>query len=104
MSTAAAKHKLGDLRPSQPLLTFGVGSIVDLPNLSVMIMGLDDWPIAHAPEIGEERLLAAVLQHLGEHFARLLTPPIPAETGRVQAGPFDEAALIGVPVAPFPHP
>jgi hypothetical protein len=42
MSTAAAKHKLGDLRPSQLLLTLGVGSIVDLPNLSVMIMGLDD--------------------------------------------------------------
>ena len=33
----ADKRTLGDLRPSQLLYTFGVGSIVELPNLSVML-------------------------------------------------------------------
>ena len=37
--------KVGELRPSQVLTTFGIGSIVDLPNLSVMVMGLEDWPL-----------------------------------------------------------
>lgn len=36
--------KVGELRPSQPLTTFGIGAIIDLPNLSVMVMGLEDWP------------------------------------------------------------
>ena len=44
-SHTAEKRKIGDMRPSQLLYTFGVGAIVELPNLSVMVMGLDDWPI-----------------------------------------------------------
>jgi hypothetical protein len=32
---------LGDIRPSQLIYTFGVGSLVDLPNMSALIMGLD---------------------------------------------------------------
>ena len=39
------KSEVGELRPSQVLHTFGIGAIVDLPNLSVMVMGLEDWPI-----------------------------------------------------------
>jgi hypothetical protein len=46
MSTASSdKRKVGDIRPSQLLYTYGVGAMVELPNLSVMVMGLDDWPI-----------------------------------------------------------
>ena len=37
---SANRCKVGELRPSQVLTTFGIGSIVDLPNLSVMVMGL----------------------------------------------------------------
>ena len=44
MSTGREKRRVGELRPSQVLTTFGIGSIVDLPNLSVMVMGLEDWP------------------------------------------------------------
>jgi hypothetical protein len=36
--------KVGELNPSQLLYTYGVGSIVDLPHLSVIVNGLDDWP------------------------------------------------------------
>lgn len=34
-------NELGELRPSQLIFTFGVGSLVDLPDMSAMIMGSD---------------------------------------------------------------
>ena len=53
MQVQQKKHRVGELRPSQVLHTFGVGAIVGLPNISAMAMGLDDWPLAYAAEIGE---------------------------------------------------
>lgn len=38
-------NELGEIRPSQLIFTFGVGSLVDLPNMSALVMGLDDWDI-----------------------------------------------------------
>jgi hypothetical protein len=104
MSAAAGKRKVGDLRPSQLLYTFGVGAVVELPNLSVMVMGLDDWPIEQgAATITEPRLLRAVQQELGSQVSRLLTPPVTPESTGYQSNPFDDTANIGVPVAPFPR-
>ena len=97
------KSQVGDMRPSQVLTTFGVGSIVDLPNLSVMVMGLEDWPVSHSSEIAEERLLASVQRALGGQVKRLLAPPRAPETGGFQPNWFDEAHQVGVPVAPFPR-
>ncbi len=98
------KRKVGDLRPSQLLHTFGVGAIIELPNLSVMVMGLDDWPIEQgASEINEPRLLRAVQQELGSQVVKLLTPPVTPESTGSQANPFDDTANVGVPVAPFPR-
>ena len=83
---------------------FGVGSIVELPNLSVMVMGLDDWPIEQGvSEVSEARLLKAVQAALGSQVARLLTPPVANESTSFPASPFEESATIGVPVAPFPR-
>ena len=42
------RSEVGEVRPSQTLTTYGVGSLVDLPNLSVLVMGLDYWPISHS--------------------------------------------------------
>jgi len=103
MSTAPHKTEVGELRPSQVLTTFGVGSIIDLPNLSVMVMGLDDWPTTHPIEIGEERLLLSVQEALGEQVKRLLAPPKAPESTSTMPAPFDERAFLGVPVAPFPR-
>ena len=97
------KSEVGELRPSQILVSFGVGSLVDLPNLSVLVMGLEDWPIAHSTDIGEERLLASVQRVLGAQVKRLLTPPVGPDTVGAQTNWFDEAHQIGVPVAPFPR-
>jgi len=93
------RHPVGELRPSQVLFSYGVGALADLPNLSVMIMGLEDWDKTHTIELSEERLLAAVRKKLGQQVNQLLSPPIPQETA---TSAFDEAARVGIPVAPFP--
>lgn len=46
ISSHMRKSEVGEVRPSQTLTTFGIGSLVDLPNMSVIVMGLDDWPNA----------------------------------------------------------
>ncbi|MGH2497469.1 MAG: DrmB family protein [Ktedonobacteraceae bacterium] len=94
------KYAVGDVRPSQLLLTYGVGAIIDLPHLSTLIMGLDDWDTSNMQEINEERLLQALQSTLGPQLKRLLSPPHSPDTPQ---GPFDPAALIGVPVATFPR-
>ena len=93
--------KVGELRPSQALTTFGIGSIIDLPNLSVMVMGLEDWPLKDTVEIGEQRLLASVQEVLGKQVKALRSAPVVPDT--YQVNQFDASALVGIPVAPFPR-
>ncbi|MGB9631715.1 MAG: DrmB family protein [Chloroflexaceae bacterium] len=50
--------KGGKLRPSQIITTFGPGAVVDLPEESVMITGIDLWP--QGPIIQETRLQQAL--------------------------------------------
>jgi hypothetical protein len=71
----AKKTKVGDLRPSQLITTFGIGCVIDLPHISTMVMGLDDWPVHATEEIGEERLLASVRALLGDQVKALRCPP-----------------------------
>jgi len=80
-----------------------VGAIVDLPHLSVMVMGLDDWPTESSLDVHEERLLAAVKKELGSQVASLRTPPVELDSTGMTSNPFDGEAHIGVPVAPFPR-
>ncbi len=102
-SNTMRKSEVGELRPSQVLTTFGIGSQVDLPNLSVMVMGLESWPDSYCTEIGEERLLASAQKVLGPQLKRLLAAPRGPETTGAQNNWFDESRQIGVPVAPFPR-
>lgn len=92
-------RRVGELRPSQLLHTFGVGAMVDLPNISAMVLGLDDWTQIEGQEIAEERLLAAVRKVLGPQVAALRPPPPAPELGDHGDG----IAQVGVPVAPFPR-
>ena len=39
-----AREHVGELRPSQLLHTYGVGATVELPELTTLVLGLDDWP------------------------------------------------------------
>ena len=98
------KTHVGELRPSQMMFTFGVGAIVDLPQFSAMVMGLDDWPMDEAMriEIAEDRLLDAVRVHIGPQVQRLFTPPIQPERSG-PTNPWERTERIGVPVATFPR-
>lgn len=100
--TYSGPSRVGDLRPSQLLWSFGVGAVVDLPNFSAMVLGLSDWDTRYSTPIGEERLLGAVQQMLGPQVKRLLSPPRAPETGGT-FDPFSESARIGVPVMSFPE-
>lgn len=93
-------NELGDLRPSQLIYTFGVGSLVDLPNMSVLVMGLDDWDPRQCTEVSEERLLAALKKRLGPQLAKLYLPPIAFDD---RSGQDSTATAHGVPVVPFPR-
>lgn len=97
-STGRNLHRVGALRPNQLLHTYGVGSVADLPNLSVMMMGLDYWDLQRADPVVEDRLLAAVRARLGQQVETLRKPPHLPETPDV----FAEWARTGVPVGVFP--
>lgn len=86
------------------MFSFGVGALIDLPHLSVIVTGLDDWPAdpGLAPEIVEERLLATVRRQLGDQVKVLKRPPAPPPTQSLP-DPFAPQQRIGVPVATFPR-
>jgi hypothetical protein len=99
MTSTPFPFRVGQVRRSQVLHTYGVGSIVDLPRMSVMPSGLQQWP-APSPlnEITEDRLLALVQSHLGSQVQRLVAP-----ISRDGSDPFSDDARIGVPVVTFPR-
>lgn len=91
---------VGEVRPSQLLWTYGPGALIDLPNLSVITMGLDRWEVDRCPPIDESRLLEAVRGVLGRQVERLRMPPF---VSGEDASPFSPEGRIGVPVRPFPR-
>jgi hypothetical protein len=91
------KYHVGDLRPSQLLLSYGVGAIIGLPHLSTLIMGLDDWDTKTSEEIVEPRLLQAIQSVMGTQLHRLLSPP------SIDESPLNAPSYIGIPVVTFPR-
>ncbi len=98
------KRRVGEIRPSQLLFTYGIGAIVDLPELSVIVTGLEDWPSQPqvSREIVEDRLLAAIRSKIWPQVACFRSPPVVADSG-FPKHPFDKTTLTGVPVATFPR-
>lgn len=97
---AQYRRKVGAVRPSHLMFTSGVGALVDLPNFSVVVNGLDDWDysaIAEWEKIAEPRLLAAVRRMLPTVDHLRPAPWIPDDND-----PDGPAARIGVPTRPFP--
>jgi hypothetical protein len=85
------------------MFTYGVGALIDLPKLSVIVTGLEDWPAnpEYTHPVNESRLLQAVQYHL-HSVDKLLAPPIVPDTG-AQIDPSSPAYYVGVPVATFPR-
>lgn len=96
------RYKVGELRPSQIMFSFGIGAVVDLPNLSVMVMGLNEWDTTLSDPLAEERLLAAVREELGSQVQKLIPPPVPLGDQGSNISPLSQAATVGIPVSPFP--
>lgn len=65
----------GQIRQSQILSTFGSGSMVDLPEHSVLIAGLSHWR-GDKRNISEERLEARVAEILEVPSIKLYAPPV----------------------------
>jgi Domain of unknown function (DUF1998) len=65
----------GEIRQSQILSTFGPGSMVDLPDASVLIGGLNRWKFNHAGkrEIIEERLGQKIYERFKSRYPDLTT-------------------------------
>ncbi|MFI7080620.1 DrmB family protein [Micromonospora sp. NPDC049903] len=100
----AGRHfrRVGAVRPSHLMFTTGVGAIVDLPNFSVLVRGLDDWNHNAVPDwepIAEPRLLAAVRKLLNDKSIKELRPAPWMDGGDEPNSP---ASKVGVPITPFP--
>ncbi len=69
------------LRASQLVTTFGPGSMIDLPDASVIVAGLDHWRYdpSQLPSIDEPRLAAKLAQVLGVTRVSLRAPPLSSE-------------------------
>src|SRR5260370_8160490 len=103
MSMTRKKHRVGELRPTQVLFTYVIGSIVDLPYISTIVMGLDDWEHPYPTLIGEERLLQAVQPILAPQVSRLLPPPEPPDPIEGPPNPFYATPPIAFPLPPSPR-
>ena len=75
------KPPAGEIRQSQILSTFGPGSMVDLPNDSVIIAGLNHWR-GDKKLVHEPRLASRVAQILGVNSIQLYAPPINTQDPR----------------------
>lgn len=92
--------RVGSIRPSQAIHSYGVGSLIDLPNLSVMVGGLDRWDITRQAVVTEDRLLDAVRARVGPQVEVLRALPAEPQTTN---NPYDDWARVGVPVTVFPR-
>lgn len=88
--------RIGQVRPSHLVTTAGVGSVVDLPTMSVIVRSLDAWSPERQEVIDEPRLLSEVRHALGPQVRALRKAPWdPSEAD-------DPYTRVGVPVTPFP--
>ena len=90
----------GEVRHSQLITTYGPGAMVDLPDCSVVIGGLNFWmygPDQPPEEIDEPRLIAKLRQSLNVGSLRLRKPPIH------DVGPGGYSRLGGIRSPEFPN-
>src|SRR5438128_4932878 len=79
--------KLGELRASQLVTSYGPGALVDLPEVSAIVASLETWPITQYRRVPEPRLQ----QILRTDTLYEPTPP-----------PDETRETAGVPVRVFP--
>ena len=72
---------IGSLRSSQTVTTYGPGALVDLPDYSAIVAGLDDWrPRPKSDQqINEPRLSSKIQSMMSLPWPARLFPPPPAD-------------------------
>ena len=93
------------LRLSQIVGTFGPGAMVDLPDRSVMVRGLDDWEMGSkgAFRLVEEQRLVRLLEERLRGDPRIAADkPLSLRTPPVDPGGVPGSFVPGVPVTVFP--
>jgi hypothetical protein len=85
----------GQVRSSQIITTYGPGSLIDLPEDSGLVGGLDLWPSPLNLDGVEEPRLAGRLRTDGGQLPELFTPPAASDDPRKQA--------TGIKVVRFPE-
>ncbi|MGY4102489.1 DrmB family protein [Nocardia sp. R16R-3T] len=101
------RAKVGSARPSSLIYTYGPGSVMDLPNFTIMPTGLDEWnriwakgtgtpPTIHAP-----RLRAVVRRLIKGAHRDIELRPFPREASKSNFG--TEENTLGVPARIFPQ-
>ncbi|WP_340556954.1 DUF1998 domain-containing protein [Streptomyces sp. GSL17-111] len=100
-------RRVGAARPSHLMYTAGVGALIDLPNFSVLVKGLEAWSHTGLSgyDIDEPRLRSAVNRSLQLYGRAQVTQLRSAPwTEGADSAPKDWAAQgVGVPVTPFPQ-
>ena len=66
------KVHVGEVRPSQLLWTYGPGALIDLPNLSVVTLGLDYWEEERCKPIDELLRRWRINQRNYHHITNIL--------------------------------
>lgn len=97
-------RRVGSSRPSHLMFTGGVGGLVELPNFTIMVQGVDEWNYSRMgdidPTIHEPRVLAAVRSRLSAPGVKALrSAPWLEGQSNDPSGPANQ---VGVPVIPFP--
>lgn len=95
-------ERVGTIRPSQLMYSYGVGSVVDLPNFSVIVGGLDGWDTGATGQLPliEDRLLQAIRARYPQVSELRPAPWLPVEPG---TNALAEWARVGVPAYVFPR-
>ncbi|MGW5055174.1 DrmB family protein [Actinokineospora sp. NPDC004072] len=100
-------RRVGAARPSHLMYTGGIGSLVDLPNFSVLVKGLESWSYSgvHDYHVDEPRLRTAVNRALQLYGSDQITElrSAPWMEGADQDPKGEAAQQIGAPVIPFPQ-
>ena len=63
------------VRQSQLITTWGPGAMIDLPEYSVIVSGLQDWATLRRERVDEPRLVAKLRRILDTQSLELFTPP-----------------------------
>lgn len=105
--SGAYYRRVGAARPSHLMYTGGIGSLVDLPNFSVLVKGLESWTYGgvHGYHVDEPRLRTAVNRALQLYGSDQITElrSAPWMEGADQDPKGEAAQQIGAPVMPFPQ-